>query len=187
MSIPKRTMYFIDGENLVLRYQEGLKEGRTPVEGVVHVRDILAWTRNIIYESPYQDVVRATYYASAVGDDPYIEEIRKTIHQLTYYFKDGLSGTIAHIVPKVYKKPQKSNKSRAVDINITLDITVNTYNDSIDDIYLLSGDGDYLPVIEEAMRRGKHVYVYAFSNGLSPSLKNTADDTQLLDSFFFTN
>ncbi|WP_353889434.1 NYN domain-containing protein [uncultured Paraburkholderia sp.] len=40
----------------------------------------------------------------------------------------------------------------------------------VDEVCILSGDGDYLPAIREAMRRGIRVYVGAFSSGLNSRL-----------------
>jgi len=57
--------------------------------------------------------------------------------------------------------------------------------ENVDALYLLSGDGDFVPLIREVMRRGKQVYVMALSDGLNPELQVTADGFELLDSKIF--
>ena len=68
---------------------------------------------------------------------------------------------------------------------MTVDILTHTFQNNIDIVYLLSGDGDYIPLINEVMRAGKQVYVAAFSSGLSPKLKTVADKFTLLDDLYF--
>jgi uncharacterized LabA/DUF88 family protein len=52
----------------------------------------------------------------------------------------------------------------------------------LDTLFLLSGDGDYIPLIQEVMRQGKKVVVGALTNGLNPRLKHMADMFVDLDS-----
>lgn len=79
------------------------------------------------------------------------------------------------LCPHVLKKEKNSQKTKSVDINITTDTLRHTYNDSLDTLFLLSGDGNYIPLIQEVMRQGKRVAVGAFSNGLNQTLLHIAD------------
>ena len=45
---------------------------------------------------------------------------------------------------------------------MTVDILSQIYLDNIDTVYLIAGDGDYLPIISEVIRMGKQVYLAAF-------------------------
>jgi uncharacterized protein (TIGR00288 family) len=58
-------------------------------------------------------------------------------------------------------------------------------NPGIDVLYLMSGDGDFLPLIQETMRLGKEVYVAALSSGLNPALRYSVDSFDDLDTIFF--
>jgi uncharacterized LabA/DUF88 family protein len=58
-------------------------------------------------------------------------------------------------------------------------------NGAFDVLFLLSGDGDYLPLIEEITRSGKQVWVAAFSKGLNSNLRFAADEFFDLDEIFF--
>lgn len=59
------------------------------------------------------------------------------------------------------------------------------FTDTIDRIYLASGDGDYAPLIHEVMRRGKQVELLAFSSGLNAVLRPLVDRVHILDDRFF--
>ena len=68
---------------------------------------------------------------------------------------------------------------------MTVDILTHVYQNNLDAVYLISGDGDYKPVIETVVRNGKHLYLAAFSSGLNPSLPHLADRFTLLDTYYF--
>jgi len=70
---------------------------------------------------------------------------------------------------------------------MSVDILTHVFRNNIDIVYLVSGDGDYLPVLQEAVRivKGKQVYVAAFSSGLNESLVTIADKFRLLDPIYF--
>lgn len=46
---------------------------------------------------------------------------------------------------------------------------------------LIAGDEDYVPLVEAIKSEGQRVFVWFVSNGLSPSLKRSADFFQSLD------
>jgi len=52
-------------------------------------------------------------------------------------------------------------------------------------IYLFSGDGDFVPLVREIMRAGKHVIVGALSSGLAPEMKRIPDRFIDLDQWLF--
>ena len=87
----------------------------------------------------------------------------------------------------IFKKNRKDQKSKGVDIKMVVDILSHSHQNNVDLVYLISGDGDYKPVIEEVIRQGKRVWIAAFSNGLNPSLKLLADNFINLDNVFFIN
>ena len=59
------------------------------------------------------------------------------------------------------------------------------HHDNIDAVLLLTGDGDYIPLIEEIKRSAKQCYVSAFSDGLHPDLPLIADRFYCLDGTMF--
>ena len=60
------------------------------------------------------------------------------------------------------------------DVGITVDAI--RLSPSLDTIVLVSGDGDYLPLVEYLQNQGKQVEVMAFGNTSSSKLREEADD-----------
>lgn len=135
------------------------------------------------------DIQRVTYYTSATGDQKKIDEIRYRIGKTTFEFDHEFDNDIpkgsAQLVPRVYHKASKSRKTRNVDINIVIDMMRAAHTNSVELLMLLSGDGDYIPVIEECMRQGKTVWCCSFSSGLHPSLPSSVDLYETLDDILF--
>ncbi|MDO9047247.1 MAG: NYN domain-containing protein [Methylobacter sp.] len=183
-----RMMVFIDGENIVARYQSMLNAGRRAVDGVQHQKDVFAWVYHAVW--PGLNVVqRATLYTYVVGDEKAANDAATAIQALTFgqYALPGQHFTgrlINTLYPRVFKK-QRNRSGKGVDIQMTVDILCNVYQNNLDTVYLISGDGDYEPIIHECQRMGKQVVVAALSDGLSPKLKLIADRFIDLDNSFF--
>jgi len=170
-----------------MRYQAMVAAGSVPRKGVIHSPDVFVWHEKIARNRNFElrKVIRVCYYASVVGDEPQVVDIKRQLaqNQFTTIADDG--GISGQIVPIVFKKPSKSQKTRNVDIQIVIDIMRFAFTDEIDRVYLASGDGDYLPLIEEVMRRGKQVELLAFSSGLNAALPYAVDSFFNLDPVFF--
>lgn len=173
-------MGFVDGENLVCRYQDMIRAGRNPnVSSISHIKDVYVWHPNMAINP--QKMVRVNYYASAVGDDDRISTIREAVDQHLVAPDDYGR----RVCPHVFKKPKASAKIKLLDISLTIDVLRNVYRDQLDIAYLFSGDADFVPLIQEVMRNGKLVIVAAFSSGLSPEMKRVGDQFLDLDQWFF--
>lgn len=179
-----RTFILADGENLVFRYQASLKEGAEKTEQTYHIPDVLVWHTHITHAFS-MEVIRVSYYTTQVGDEKKLDQTRRDIASYSYDFRFSRSepGGKGCLCPYVYKKEKNSQKTKSVDINLTIDALRHTYNDSLDTLFLLSGDGDYIPLIQEVMRQGKKVVVGAFTNGLNPTLEHIADKFINLDAW----
>ncbi len=184
----RRAMIFIDGENLVMRFKAMVEAGRRPQDHVIHEPDTYVWTSNT-WMPDLHVILCATYYTYVQGDDSSVsttsEGIRsQTFRQYRPMTQPHVVAGVSNLYPRVFKKA-KGKKAKGVDIQMTVDILTNTYQDNMDSVYLLSGDGDYKPVIEECIRRGRQVYIAAFSDGLNPDLKLIADQFVCLDGQYF--
>jgi uncharacterized LabA/DUF88 family protein len=175
---------FVDGENLVIRFQKMIEAGWVSSTEVVHFRDQFVWHPKTSFYMDY-DVQRVSYYTSTSGDQNAINLLCDQIQEVKYYTGTHARALALPVVPKVFHKSAKAEKSRHVDIAITLDVLVATFTHSLDAIVLISGDKDYVPLIREVARRGKRAEVFALSSGLSPELRRAADITSLLDSLYF--
>ena len=185
-----RMMVFVDGENLVARFQAMLAEGRTPTNEVRHRQDVFVWSPGAVWPG-YNAVLRATYYTYVVGTDETVLEVANEIRSLQFvqYNPPGhhLSSWLGDaLFAKVLRKIKGARTPKGLDIQLSVDVLSNTYQNNLDVVYLVAGDGDYAPLIAECQRQGKQVFVAALSSGLNPSLKVLADRFLDLDNHFVT-
>jgi hypothetical protein len=194
----RRWMMFVDGENFTLRAQELRQaQGRVPFEAGRFWRpDVFVWSpryyaSGVPFDAPRvgeqperwrtsgglrREPVRAYYYVSATADAPGLTEISDQLWAL------GFTG-------RVFKKARKAEKAKAVDIAVSRDMLAHGFRDHYDIAFLVAGDGDYLPLVDEVKRDGKVVIVAFFaSGGLNDDLRREADafinlEAWLLDSW----
>ena len=88
--------------------------------------------------------------------------------------------------PRLFKKRTQKEKAKAVDVNFTIDMLIHTASDNLDSVVLISGDGDFVPLVKTVMQRGKQVFVMALSRGLNKDLPIIADEFHYLDDRLFT-
>lgn len=184
----KRVLAFADGENLVFRYQDMRDGGRTPrAHQLVHEADAFVWTPQLTLWTE-MDLVRFNYYTSIVGSEEKVAELVAKMSATQFSCRAsgaGYSGA-ARLIPRVHRKLASSRKTKVVDVDITMDVMRAAQDPSVDGIYLLTGDGDYLPLVHEITHRtSKQVYIGAFSSGLAPELRNSAEAFVDLDAMFF--
>ena len=151
----KRLMIFADGENLVFRYQSMVTQGWVPrSDGVTHIPDVLVWHETFSQGVQLDEVLRATYYTYVVGDETKVRHVQELIKSLEFcgHRNSMLPKTLT---PQVFKKPKSSIRAKWVDIQLTVDVLNHVHRDNLDSVLLLSGDGDYMPVIAEVQRCGK--------------------------------
>jgi hypothetical protein len=179
----RRWMMFVDGENLVIRAQQVARDkGVSLPKGPLYSPDVFVWlpdwvaTRAFVpateYTVPLQPhAVRAHYYTSLAGAEEKIRRIREALFELGF-------------TPKVFKR-SKTRGSKAVDITLATDMLAHGYRDNYDVAFLLGGDGDYVPLVEEVKRLGKVVYCSFFrGSGLSKDLQLASDTFFYLDELF---
>lgn len=181
-------MAFIDGENLCHRWHNMSKEKQSSQSVITNNKEaggcpIYVWHPETI-QTPSHVILRATYYTSAKGDDVEIRNLRDKIRELTFNRQDFTSGLPNNLTPFVGKK-KPDGRSKMVDIKMTLDILTHCYNDNLDTAYIVAGDADYCPIIDELLRHGKQVHLAFLSSGLSPDLRQMADVFTDLDAIYF--
>lgn len=175
-------MCFIDGENLTIRSQAfAEKSGMKLEEGIFYKRDVFLWFPStqpldvILHKRSYGSYwkpLRTYYYTSAVGSLEKIHSIKESLWELGFH-------------PEVFKKKNKHDKAKGVDIALAKDFLGNAFRNNYDVAFLFAGDGDYLPLVEEVKRLGKIVCVLFFeSEGLNPTLKLAADYFLPIDEVF---
>lgn len=179
-SVQHTWMTFVDGENLTLRGQDLAEQrGVTLVEGGYFKRDCFVWIpgRNGRHrfggsEFMQQRPIRATFYTGVTGADALIQEVRQKLKELAFQ-------------PQVFKRIRKDAKAKGVDIALTKDMLSHAFRGNYETAVLISGDGDYVPLVEEVQRLGKRVVLWFFEgDSLNRELKLGADDFVDITTFF---
>jgi len=173
-------MVFVDGENLVARYQDMIRDGFIPRDDMFHDRDVTVWHPSFTQLAQFHEILRVTYYTYVVGDDDRVRAIQEAIRKLTFVKHRALPLPDS-VTPCVFKKDSRSRKAKGVDIQICVDVLSHVYRHNVDAVLLLSGDGDYEPLIDEVLRNGVQVFLSAFSKGLHPRLRDKVDALYELD------
>jgi uncharacterized LabA/DUF88 family protein len=179
----ERVMLFIDGDNLLARFQSLLREGRTPLESVTHVPDRILWSvtdENVPLQFNF-DIIRATYYVSVAGDGPALNEVSAALRKMPVC----RSTNRARLFPRVFRKDVGTMKAKAIDTQLAVDAVTHILSDNLDVLYLLTGDGDFAPVLEVAIKAGKKTWLGAFSGSVSSRLLDLTDEAISLDRLYF--
>ena len=100
-------MLFIDGENLVCRYQAMITQGSVPKQPEIHFhdKDVYIWTplKNFIEESEYHnEIIRGYYYTSVIGDDIKLNSIFGSLKNIQI-----LAAKSQTLYPVIFKKARK--------------------------------------------------------------------------------
>jgi uncharacterized LabA/DUF88 family protein len=175
-----KTIIFIDGENLTYRFQDMMAAGKNPKPTILHEADTFVWIPEIVNYSAWR-LTRVSYYTSIVGDDVRLQQLAEKMAAIRYDYHEGFG----FLNPHIFKKRKRGDKTKSVDINLVTDLLRYTYNNSVDEVCVLTGDGDYLPTIHEVMRQGVRVNVGAFSSGLDVRLRTQSDEFIDLDLMCF--
>jgi len=187
--ITDNTLIFVDGENLVFRYKEMLSTGRVPRPDNIYIEDCFVWNQRVLNDHLWK-IKRLSYYTSVVGSDDRVRHVREQIAAIKFTCTQDRTANITairdgQIVPFVRKKSIRSRKESICDIAISVDVLRACYRDHAETVWIFSGDGDFVQLLNEVVHSGKCVYVSAFSSGLNEELKLVVDEFLLLDKHFF--
>jgi uncharacterized LabA/DUF88 family protein len=157
-----------------------LSRGFVPRDDLFHEPDVVVWTPSFTHLAQFHEILRCTYYTYVVGDDARVAAVREAIRRLE--FSKHMSSRLPNTVtPCVFKKETKSRSGKGVDIQLCVDVLSHVYRRNTDAILLMSGDGDYEPLIDEVLRNGVQVFLSAFLDGLNPRLRDKVDAFYELD------
>lgn len=155
----KRAMVFVDGENLVCRFQEMVSSGSRPHPETQHRPDVFVWQRGFSHlVAASHDVLRTYYYTSAIGDDDYLAAIHDELAAIEFMRHQASNGS-GYLLPRVFKRAKGTVRSKGVDIALAVELLGNATRKNVDAVLLLSGDGDFVPLVEEVMRHGVTVHL----------------------------
>lgn len=121
-----------------------------------------------LYEATIH-VIRRFFY-DAIDENAKPEVIEK---QIAYLDKvKGLNDT--HVVLGNVRKSKKKEQ-KGVDVQLAVDALEAAQLGIVDVIAILSGDEDFVPLVEAIRRAGPHVFVLAFNSCVTKGLKDAAD------------
>ncbi|MCU0884750.1 MAG: NYN domain-containing protein [Beijerinckiaceae bacterium] len=97
-------------------------------------------------------LIRAFYYTTLVENDEY-SSIRPLVDWLDY---NGYT-----VVTKAAREFTDTMGRRRIKGNMDIELTIDALNlaSKVDQIYIMSGDGDFRPLVEELQRRGVRVSI----------------------------
>lgn len=197
-----KTVVIVDGENLAIRYKAMIKDGYEAKNNVIYVKDIFVWSPDLFQRyNTMKDILRISYFTCITGDDVILKQLNDKISKIEYsytvdivgggggnsLYTDGLNKIVntGTLNPRLFKK-QKGQPSKKIDIAMVIDAFNYSILDGIDEIHIMSGDADFIPVLQEIMRRGKKVAVSSFSSGVNDEMKHIPDTYHCLDDIFLT-
>ena len=192
-----RVMAFVDGENLLARFEAMRSNGanprshspeHNPMQPIVYEPKKFVWSPYTVTGLFRGDILeRVTYYTTLSGDTDALEGLNDAIGKcktLEQPFNNSGQHSL-RVLPKVFKKQARSTKTKSVDISICVDVMEYVQNNALDAVYLISGDVDYRPLIEAVMRAGKRAYVASLSSGQGGAYRNVPDRFVTLDAMYF--
>lgn len=157
-----RTMIFIDGENLAIRYANLLGNSQ-PLHHVKFEPNIYVWS-SLLNLNAHRTVntIRRYYFTSTRGDENRRHEIHDKLYEL------GIQA------PRFFPK-NKNRGSKQVDISLSVEMLSHAHSNNYDVAVLVAGDQDYVPLVEAVKAQGRQVFVWFVQDGLSPMLRRSAD------------
>jgi uncharacterized LabA/DUF88 family protein len=158
----KKISLFIDGAN----FYEGIK--RFNKENNTNYTDFKVdfWKMaRLIYKKVC--LMNILYYNA-----PFKQQYDKKLYQKQQGFFSRLRNTGIKVS---LLKRNNYDTIKGDDVNIAVDILYGALLDCFDWVFLISGDADYIPVIEKIQRLGKKVLVSYFKEYTSKKLRGKAD------------
>jgi hypothetical protein len=170
----QKCMVFIDGENLIIGFTAEAKSGNKPIpKHVVTVENVFVWSRALWTIIQRHGGIRTYYYASVQGDTNRLDAVEERMKSA------GIE------CPRVFKKP-RGMPSKRVDVTLTTEMLTHAARGNMSLAVLVSGDEDFVPLIEAVKAYGCLVYVWSVNDGLSHKLKVAADHFCDLSPFLFS-
>ncbi|MCH2667467.1 MAG: NYN domain-containing protein [Deinococcales bacterium] len=162
----ERVAVFVDGSNLYNGMRENLGNTRVNLEELISQ---LSRGRQII----------RTYYYNAPLTEDYDSELRDG--QTRFFESLRRIPYVTVRLGRLHKRTDGTFVEKGIDVALTVEALSLAYEDSFDVAILVSGDGDYIELVEAIKRRGKHVECTMFKSQAAGLLVEYADLFQPLD------
>lgn len=126
------------------------------------MKDAVIWSKTLEVVTDIYFVRRKFYYTSTTGGHEVIENTERFLRSKGFE------------APRVFRR-KKDSRSKQVDISLTAEVLKNLFNKNFKNMILVTGDEDYVPLIETAQDFGARVVLWSIPSGLSPRLVAAAD------------
>jgi len=162
----ERVAIFIDGSNLYNGMRENLQNTR------VNMTEFIEQLRR---ERP----LFRTYYYNATLTDDYDEDLRDG--QQRFFESLRRIPYVTVRLGRLHRRQDGSLVEKGIDVALAVEALSLAYQDAYDSALLVSGDGDYVELVESIKRTGKHVECAMFKNQSAGILLEYVDIFQPLD------
>ncbi|MEX2501415.1 MAG: NYN domain-containing protein [Trueperaceae bacterium] len=157
---------FIDGSNLYNGMRENLSNTR------VNLGELISQLRRDRY------LIRCYYYNAPLTED-YDEDLRDG--QSRFFESLRRIPYVTVRLGRLHRRHDGSLVEKGIDVSIAVEALSLAFADAYDDAILVSGDGDYVELVEAIKRQGKQVEVAMFRNQSAGILMEYADVFRPLD------
>ncbi|MDZ7802121.1 MAG: NYN domain-containing protein [Trueperaceae bacterium] len=162
----RRVAIFIDGSNLYNGMRENLQNTR------VNLGELIQQLRGDRY------LVRCYYYNAPLTDD-YGEDLRDG--QTRFFESLRRIPYVTVRLGRLHRRHDGSLVEKGIDVSIAVEALGLAYEDAYDETVIVSGDGDYVELVEAIKRRGKQVEIAMFRNQSAGILMEYADVFRPMD------
>lgn len=162
----ERVAIFIDGSNLYNGMRENLRSTR------VNLAELI---RQLARE---RALVRCYYYNAPLTDD-YDEDLRDG--QQRFFESLRRIPYVTVRLGRLHRRPDGALVEKGIDVAIAVESLSLGHQNGYDVCVLVSGDGDYVELLEAIKRLGKHVEVAMFKDQSAGVLLEHADVFRPLD------
>ena len=162
----QRVAIFIDGSNLYNGMRENLSNTRVNLQELV---------RQLLEE---RALVRIYYYNAPLTED-YESELRDG--QQRFFESLRRIPYVTVRLGRLHRRHDGSLVEKGIDVAIAVESLELAYQDAYDTALIVSGDGDYVQLVEAIKRKGKHVECAMFRNQSAGVLLENVDVFHPLD------
>jgi uncharacterized LabA/DUF88 family protein len=164
--VPERVAIFIDGSNLYNGMRENLRSTRVNLSELI---------KQLIRG---RDLVRCYYYNAPLTDD-YDEDLRDG--QQRFFESLRRIPFVTVRLGRLHRRPDGALVEKGIDVAIAVEALSLAHRGGYDTCLLVSGDGDYVELVEAIKRLGQHVEIAMFKNQSAGVLLEHADVFRPLD------
>ena len=162
----ERVAVFIDGSNLYNGMRDNLANTRVNLQTFV---------RQLIGE---RNVMRTYYYNAPLTDD-YENDLREG--QQRFFESLRRIPYVTVRLGRLHRRNDGSLVEKGIDVAIAVECLSLAYENTYDTALLVSGDSDYVELVEALKRKGKHVECAMFKNQSAGVLMEYVDVFHPLD------